>query len=108
MKEAVKIKFLKPKDFDFGENFEDYYLKVKDIRKGDTFYECERSNNIELTALENAEKLSEGWSCKVKNNQGEVFELFLSDKTTHHGPNLFWAPQYISQDSEQGVGYMIV
>ena len=106
--ETQKIKFLKPNVFDLGEDWENYYVKIKDVRKNDIFYECEKNSNFELKALEDAKKVEEGWAALVQNTSGKTCEIYFSDKTNWHGPNIFWAPQFISSDEEKGVGYEVI
>lgn len=84
-----------------SEDWNDVYLKIKDIRKGDVFYECEQGVNYKLVATTNARRISDGWYCNVKNSDGESFEFFVSDNTNHPGPNLFREPQYITKYNEK-------
>jgi len=102
-----KTDFIKPGECDLGENWVDYYLEIANIKKGETFYECERGFNYQLEALEDAKKLRDGWYCRVQNTKNEVVELFVSADTHHHGPNLFRAPQYLTCDEEKGSVYFI-
>ena len=95
------IQFLKPTDFDFGEEFEDIYVKIKDIRKNDVFYECERGVNYKLVALTSARRISNGWYCVVENSEKEKIELFVSDMTNHPGPNLFLEPRFLTKVETQ-------
>jgi hypothetical protein len=93
------IKFLPPDLFNYGDNWEDYYLELKSLKKGDVFYECEARSgeNYELKAIEDAKKTRNGWICRVKNSDDEVIEFFVSANTTYYGPNLFRAPQHLTQ-----------
>lgn len=102
------VDFLRPKDFsNLGEEWSDIYLEVKNIRKGDVFYECERGNNYQLVALTSARRISDGWYCIAKNSSGEKVEIFVSEMTQHPGPNLFREPQYFSEYKKEIV-YIIV
>lgn len=93
-----KIKFLRPELFEFGDSWNDYYVELKSIRKGDIFYECERyGENYELIALETARRVRGGWACWVQTREFGKFEMFVSANTTHAGPNLFRAPQHLTQ-----------
>jgi hypothetical protein len=93
-----KIKFLKPDLFNYGDSWEDYYLELKSVKKGDVFYECERyGENYELIALEDARKVRGGWACWVQTHDKGKFELFVSSNTTYCGPNFFKAPQHLTQ-----------
>jgi len=101
------VKFLKPKDFaNLGEEWTDVYLEVKNIRKGDVFYECERGSNYRLVALTSARRISDGWYCIVENSEKEKFEIFMSEMTNRPGPNLFWEPQFV-MELEKEIVYMI-
>jgi hypothetical protein len=103
-----RVNFLRLKDFsNLGEDWEDVYLEVKNIRKGDVFYECERGVNYQLTALTSARRISDGWYCVAKNSSGEKVEIFVSEMTQHPGPNLFKEPQYVSEYRKKIV-YIIV
>lgn len=100
------IQFLRPIDFDFGEDFDDICVKIKDIKKGDVFFECEGGCNYKLKALTNARRINDGWYCVVENNKNEKFEMFISDMTKHRGPNLFWEPRFLTK-IEKEVVYII-
>ncbi len=100
--------FMKPEECDLGENWVDYYLELCNVKKGETFYECERGYNFQLKALEDAKRLRDGWYCKVQNTKNEVVELYVSATTSNYpGPNLFKAPQYLEYDEELGYVYLI-
>lgn len=106
MKKAVKI--VKPSMFNYGEDWKDYYLQIKDLRKGDVFYECSgRGENFELKVLENPKKTQDGWFCLVENQKKEVFDFFVSSNTSYRGPNLFWAPIHLSQLENGNFVYII-
>ena len=99
--------FIKPEKCNLGENWEDYFLEVSNIKKGETLYECEMGFNYQLKALEDAKKTRDGWYCKVQNTQNEIVELYVSADTFHHAPNLFRSPQYLTSDEEKGSVYFI-
>lgn len=101
------LNFIRPEQCDLGENWVDYYLKISDIKKGETFYECERGFNYQLQALEDARRTREGWTCKVKSSDDKVVEIYVSANTQHPGPNLFRTPQYLTCDDEKGSVYFI-
>jgi hypothetical protein len=101
------LKFIRPNECDLGENWEDYFLEIRSIKKGELFYECERGYNYQLKALEDAKRTRDGWYCKAQNTRNEVIELFVSADTQHHVPNLFRAPQYLTCDEEKGSVYFI-
>lgn len=93
------IKFLSPDLFNLGENWKDYYLELKTLKKGDVFYESEPKSgeNYELRAIEDARKTRNGWLCKVQKSDNEIVEFYVSANTTYYGPNLFWSPQNLTQ-----------
>jgi hypothetical protein len=96
MKTAIKI--IKPSVFNCGDEWGDYFLRIRDLRKGDVFYECSRSGeNYELRVIENPKKTKEGWFCLVENTDKEVFDFFVSTSTSYLEPNLFWAPIHLSR-----------
>jgi len=99
MEQLVKI--LRPKNFDLNEEWSDTYLEVKNIRKGDVFFECERYNNYQLVALTNARRISDGWYCIAENLMKEKVEIFVSEMTQHPGPNLFREPQYVTEVNKE-------
>ena|ERR1035437_359433 len=107
MKQAIKI--LTPDLFKNGENWEDFYLELKQLRKGDIFYECSTRSgeNYELIAIEDARKTRNGWICKVKKNDEEIVEMYVSANTTYNGPSLFWAPQNLSQLESGKYAYLV-
>jgi len=95
------IKLLRPKDFNLGEDWNDIYLQVKNIRKGDVFFECERGSNYQLIALTSARRIGDGWYCIAQNSAGRKVEIFVSDMTQHPGPNLFREPQYVAEHNKE-------
>jgi hypothetical protein len=95
------IKFLRPKDFNLGEDWSDIYLEVKNIRKGDVFFECIRGENHELVALTSARRISDGYFVTVKDSNGNVGEIFYSEFTNYPAPNLFREPQYITEINKE-------
>jgi len=103
----MKLNYINPANTNYGENFEDYYVEIRELKKGDVFFECENGSNIQLEATEDARKIKRGWMCLAKNNQGEQVELYVADKTKYHGPNFFKSPQFITNDEEAGYVYMI-
>ena len=91
------VKFLRSKEFDFEENCSEIFVEVKKIKKHDVFYECEKGINYRLVALTNARKMGDGWYCVVENSKGSKVEIFVSEYTKHHGPNLFWEPRFLTE-----------
>lgn len=106
MKTAVKM--AKPNMFNFGEEWKDYYVRIKDLRKGDVFYECSGSGeNYELRVKENPKKTKEGWFCLVEDNRNEVYDFFVSTNTICEEPNFFWAPMNLSKLDNGEYVYLI-
>ena len=107
MKQGIKT--LSPSLFNFGDNWEDFYLELKSIKRGDIFYECSTRSgeNYELRAIEDAKKTKNGWICKAKTNDNKIVELYVSANTTYNGPNLFWAPQNLSQLESGRYAYLV-
>ena len=102
------VKFVKPNVFNDYEDWNDYYVQIKDLRKGDVFYECSKSGeNFELKVLENPKKTTEGWFCLVETSKKEVHDFFVSAYTSYNGPNLFWAPIHLSKLENGEFGYEI-
>ena len=99
--------FIKPDECNLGEDWVDYYLDIRSIKKGETLYECEKGFNYQLKALEDAKKFRDGWYCKVQNTRNEIVELYVSADTQHHGPNLFRAPLFLTCDEDKGSVYFI-
>ena len=94
------IKILTPDLFKKnGEDWKDFYLEIKELKKGDVFYESETrtGENYELKAIEDARKTKNGWICKVEKSNNEIVEFYVSADTAYHGPNLFRTPQVLSQ-----------
>lgn len=103
------LKFIRPNECDLGENWEDYFLEIRSIKKGEIFYECYYGKNIKLIAIEDARKLKDGWYVKAKSTQNEVIELYVSATTSNYsGLNLFRAPQYLEYDEKEGYIYPII
>lgn len=92
-----KVDYLRPRDFQIGEDWSDVYLEVKNIRRGEVFFECDRGINYKLTALTSARRINDGFYCLAETVDKEKIEIFMSDKTSHPGPNLFREPQYITE-----------
>lgn len=96
MKTAVK--FIRPNVFNLGDDWRDYYVQIKDLKKGDVFYECfNNGENFELKVIENPKKTREGWFFLVKTSSGDIVDFFVSLNTSYKGPNLFWAPIHLSE-----------
>jgi hypothetical protein len=107
MKQGIKI--LPPDLFNGDGNWDDYYLEIKHLKRGDIFYESDNRNalNYQLKALEDAKKTKNGWICKAQTADGNIVELYVSAATfssSFPGPNLFKLPQILS--FIDGVGYV--
>lgn len=103
-----ETKILTPDLFNLGEDWKDYYLELKELKKGDVFYECPSyGENYELKAVEDSKKKGRGWICKVQTSEGDIIEFFVSANTTYTGPNLFRAPMHISKLPNGKYGYII-
>lgn len=101
------IKFLRPKDFyNLGENWDDVYVEVKNIKKGDIFFECEKGHNHQLEAITNARRIGDGFYVVAQTPEGEKFEIFYSEHTSHPGPNLYKEPKYLTKIDKELV-YLI-
>lgn len=101
-----RVKFLKPKDFNLGENWSDIFVEVKSIRRGDVFYECFRGRNTRLTALTSARRISDGYYAIVKDDNENIGEIFYSEYTDYPAPSLFFEPQYLTEMNKELV-YLI-
>jgi len=95
------IKFLRPKDFNLGEDWSDVYLEIKNIRKGEIFFECIKGENHKLLALTSARRISDGFFVVVQNDEGDIGEIFYSDFTLYPAPNLFREPQYLTEINKE-------
>lgn len=82
--------------------FEDTFVEIKDIRKGDVIYECDNNLygvNYEFKAVYDAKEYKEGWMCYLEDNKGEIHEIFVSGSTkSEYLPNLYRVPQYIDEE----------
>jgi len=107
------IKFLPLNVFNEEGDWKDFYLELKNLKKGDVFYESDNRNayNYELKATEDARKAKNGWFCKVQKTDGEIIELYVSATTyssSFPGPNLFKIPQVLTFMDGIGPGYQIL
>ena len=100
--------YLRPSEIDFGrEEWSEINLEIKNIKKGDIFYECERGVNYQLTAVTDSQESNEGWMCLVKDKNGEMHELYISNNTNYRGPNFFVEPLFVTKDEDKGIVYLI-
>lgn len=104
----VAAKLVKPTMFDHKEEYLDYFVQIKNLRKGDVFYECSESGeNYELRVVENPKKTGEGWFCLVETLAGDILDFFVSANTSYKKINLFWAPIHLSQLESGEYAYVI-
>lgn len=81
-----------------------HMIKIKDIKEGDIFYECQYGNNMGFIAIGNPYLKEEGtefqgWAIMAKNKTQEI-EFFHAEKFGVYAPKLYREPQYISRNSE--------
>lgn len=81
-------------------------IELKDIKKGDVFYECVSGWNVKMEALENArrkigkqkgvtgELLQNGYACRVKTTEGKI-EIYEHINPAGYGLRLYESPQYL-------------
>lgn len=75
----------------------EYAVQLSNVRKGQTFYECEGGKNAELIALEDAHPVDEphkqGYTCRVE-HEGREVELFEAYNAGGYGLRLYNFPIY--------------
>ena len=98
MKEK-KFEFIKPLELGYQEedNWTNYYILLSEIKKGDTFYECDHGRNVKLTALTNPKKTKNGWLCKVKSTNYGESSVYASATTTYLNANFSKVPLIVSE-----------
>lgn len=86
-------------------------VRLAGVKEGDTFYECERGQNVGMTALENARPVdvdevyeidghkcryqAHGHACRVRrHDNGSELELFEAHEPSAYGLRLYKAPVY--------------
>ncbi len=93
-------KFLKPEIFaDFDS---DGFIQVKELRKGDIVYECERGCNFELKVVEDPIYNGKGWTCIVADSSGEIEDIYVSKKYGKFA-RIYKCPQYLEKVDERYV-----
>jgi len=81
---------------------DDAYVEVKDIRKGDVIFECEKGENHLLQAVSDALPTGHGWVCKVQDALGYEYEIFVSGNTKSiYTPRLYRIPQYLQHEESR-------
>lgn len=68
-------------------------IKLKDIKKGQTFFECQYGCNVQWEALEDAKVQDSGHACLSKRTDGSTLELFCA-KGMDHYLKLYSEPEY--------------
>ena len=84
---------------------ENLFLGIHEIKKGDIFYECERGVNVELRALGDAQRIGNGWLCKVKTNN-KIMTIY-SSTTNMYGPNLYRMPYYLTMNEQNQSVFLV-
>ena len=94
-----KFEFIKPIELGYHEddNWTDYYLLLSEIKKGDTFYECDHGRNVKLTALSNPKETKDGWLCKVRSENYGDRRVYTSAATTYLNANFSKIPLIMSE-----------
>jgi hypothetical protein len=77
-------------------------IRVRDLKKGDVVYECERGRNLKLECLMDAFATHDGHKCVtrvcepgwVEGMPFNTVELFTGRGADHYGPKLYRFPQY--------------
>jgi hypothetical protein len=95
------VDYLRPRDFNFGEDWVEVFLEVKNIRKGDVFFECERGVNHRLVALTSARRVNDGFYVVAETSSNEKVEIFYSEFTSYPAPNFYREPQYLTQHEDE-------
>lgn len=90
--ESATLRFIEE-----SEKHSDMFISIKNIRKGQIFYECEFGDNYKFIASEDSKMKNHGWSCMAKDEDGQKVEFFLSSFTSHPGPSLYIEPLYINK-----------
>lgn len=100
--------FIRPKQLGLLEDICDGLIDLAQVKKGDLFYECHHAwGNIQITALDDARRTSDGWVCRVKDRSNMEYDIFVSASTSHYGPDLYSKPQILDQNEEGEHGYYV-
>ena len=83
--------------------FNDTFLEVKNIKKGDTIYECSDFGiNYEFKALTDSFFHGDGWKCILQDNSGSQVEIFVSGGTkSMYKPKIYTIPQFLERDKNE-------
>lgn len=80
-----------------------FNIHIKDIKKDQVFYECERGSNIKWVALEDCRIIDDptrkGYVCRARDEEGDEMELFEAFEVGGYGLRLYSEPQYLSGNS---------
>lgn len=100
--------FIRPKQLGLLEDYSDGLINIAEIKKGDRFYECNHVwGNIEIIALDDAKRTSDGWICRVRDRNNTEHDIFVSASTSHYGPDLYSKPQILDQNEAGELGYYV-
>lgn len=69
-------------------------IHIKDLKVGETYYECEMGMNLPFTVLEKPKQNGHRWSVKVR-GEYEDGELREDDRYGAYAPRIYTEPQYI-------------
>ena len=79
----MMMDFIRPKHLGLLEDSGDGFINIAEVKKGDLFYECHHAwGNIEIIALDDAKRTSEGWVCRVKDRSNAEHDIFVSASTS--------------------------
>jgi len=77
------------------------FNEVQNLKIGDTFYECQRGNNLCMTVTEEPKPMSEVHGnrrigFKAESDDGLVIDYVYTEKlSSAYGPKLYWQPAYV-------------
>lgn len=81
-------------------DLDDAYIEVKDLKRGDVIFECEKGENLYLQAVTDAQPIGSGWVCMVQDFKGHQHEIYVSGGTKSlYTPMLYKVPQYLDNDA---------
>jgi hypothetical protein len=77
-------------------------IDLKDVKKGDIFYECQYGINLKCTALEDCREEEDGYHCYClidhETMKKPYTEMFESYNCGAYGLRLYTQPQYVEID----------
>lgn len=76
-------------------------INIKDLKRGQLVYECERGVNVRMRITKGAHR-TDGWdgympgwrACARTTNNNSPVRLFQADCTSAYGPHLYDEPAY--------------